>query len=707
SQMGGTFRSSLIGNAGFLKVDTAISPRHFLTARLSTSRYYGDNNVFFDPASPITNYAISENGQEDVRTESAVVSLTSGLTRRATSHLRMQFSRDLQSSEANSSYPLTQIYSIIQGFGRSNILPRETREHKWHIAETITVEGNRHSFKFGGDLVASYIYNFFPQQFGGDYIFDDISVDPWTFQPVRAGMQITPLRAYAHQVPRYYYQDFGSAVAHPDTTEYAAFAQDSVRLFSRFALVFGVRYDLQRFRTDGLVSNLLWPDSGRVPNDTNNISPRVGFAYSIGERRPLVIRGGYGLFYTRIPSIYTSAVETENGINNTHVFLRNTNFYDRLLFPTYPNPLVACPSHATACAAPAGVAGSLTSDVSAFAHDFQTPYVHQANLGLEREIVERLAIAVNYLYVRGEHLIRARDANLTAPVEFTYPVFDQTGQNFLGTYYTVDSFANWQMTPTLDCPFPPCVGDVVRPIPELGSINVLESAATSEYHGLTISARRRMSHGLYFRLAYTWARAMDDGQDALVAGRPATVQNSYAPNSEYGPSSTDQRQRLAVSWIAEPHPFHREHNVLKTMCNEWKLSGVATYGSGRPFDARILGDANRDGNSDNDRLPGYRRNAFTGPDYSTVDARVARQFPIGDRWKLELLAESFNLLNRDNKRVDITDDGFTNTAAQFVTINKTVANRVYPAYYQSATSFLKPNNSYAPRQVQFAVRVIY
>jgi hypothetical protein len=44
---------------------------------------------------------------------------------------------------------------------------------------------------------------------------------------------------------------------------------------------------------------------------------------------------------------------------------------------------------------------------------------------------------------------------------------------------------------------------------------------------MTVSLNKRMSRGLYFRLAYTWAHAIDDGQDALVAGQPATVQNSY------------------------------------------------------------------------------------------------------------------------------------------------------------------------------------
>ena len=64
-----------------------------------------------------------------------------------------------------------------------------------------------------------------------------------------------------------------------------------------------------------------------------------------------------------------------------------------------------------------------------------------------------------------------------------------------------------------------------------------------------------MSKGVYFRLAYTWAHAIDDGQDALVAGSPATVQNSYSTKSERGPSVTDQRQRLTISGSEELNPF--------------------------------------------------------------------------------------------------------------------------------------------------------
>src|SRR6266498_362441 len=103
-----------------------------------------------------------------------------------------------------------------------------------------------------------------------------------------------------------------------------------------------------------------------------------------------------------------------------------------------------------------------------------------------------------------------------------------------------------------------------------------------------------------------------------------------------------------------------------------------TYGSGRPSQARVYGDPNQDGNTSNDRLPGFGNNAFIGPDYATMNMRVARKINFGGHYRLELTAESFNLFNRDNKRYVVSDNGFWNSAGQFVSYSKSAH---YPAYY--------------------------
>ena len=339
------------------------------------------------------------------------------------------------------------------------------------------------------------------------------------------------------------------------------------------------------------------------PYNTANVAPRVGLAYSIGNERPLVIRAGFGLFYTRIPQIYTSAIQSENGLTGNFLFLNNNNFFDHQIFPQYPNPLVNCPVTSTNCQLPSGMAQLEQADVSAFSHNFKTP---KSATGQPEHRTRSGAPTVggSFLHVRAwRGPYPGARCESSAAGQCAYPVYDASGTNFLGTYYDVDSFSTVQSTQTLTCPFPPCINPLARPIPQLGSINVFESAASSVYHGATLSIRRRMTSGVYFMLSYTFAHAIDDGQDALVAGRPASVQNSYAPNAEKGPSVTDQRQRFVLSCVVAPKPFHRDHEWLGLFFNNWKASGVVTVGSGRPISATVTGDANQDGNNNNDRLP--------------------------------------------------------------------------------------------------------
>ena len=707
TSLAGEYPAGQIGNSSYCKLDINLTPRNQLALKINTTRYWGANNVFLDPASPVTYDSISDNGQELVSTETASLSLTSAFSTHWISHFRAQFSRDLQQSYSNTSDVLVKIPNILDGMGRSNLLPRQTREHRLHLAETVSHDGSRNAWKFGGDALLTAIYDFFPSQQSGEYLFYPIKVDPFTFQPMEAGLPLSPLRAYAHQVPHYYLQNFGSATSNPDTNEYAAFAQDTVRVTNHLAVNLGVRWDLQTFTTAGLISNPLFPPSGKVPFQPYNFAPRAGLAYSFGKTRPLVVRAGYGIFFVRIPQIYNSVIQTENGITDASLFLNNTDYYDHQVFPTYPNPLVSCPIMAANCSLPAGFTEGVTNEVSAFATNFVTPRVQQANLTLEKEVADHTTVELSWLTVHGEHLIRALDVNLPQPTALTYPIFDSTGSIFQGGYYTVDSFATWQFTQSLTCPWPPCINPLGRTIAQLGAIDEFQSAASSYYNGATLSINRRVARGSYLRLSFTYARAIDDGQDALVAGQPATVQNSYNPSAERGPSVTDQRDRLVAAFSVEPHPFHRGHEFLGHAFNDWRISSVVNYGSGRPFNATVAGDPNQDGNDLNDRLPGYSRNGFTGPDYATADLRLTRTVRFGERYKLNLVAESFNLFNRDNQRLTITSNGLVTSATTFVSNSVTANIAPYPGYYTLPTNFMKPTAAYAPRQIQLALKFIF
>jgi hypothetical protein len=704
NSMAGEYPTRMSGNAAFGKLDLMPSSKQLIFLRVSTSRYGGVNNVFFNPSSPLTTYTESSNGSENVATESVAASLTSSWTNNFATHLRAQFSRDLQQSSANSEDPKIKIYSLLDGIGRSNMLPRETREHKFHIADTADIEHGRVSWKFGVDYIRAWIYNYYPAMSGGEYYFSNVKVNPFTFAPMRYGQPLTPLRAFAHEVPRYYIQDFGAATSHPDSQALALFVQDSFRVTRHFTLNAGIRWDLQTFLVDGTSSNPLYTPSGKYPSDVNNFSPRLGFSWSLGERNPLVVRGGAGRFYSVVPSIYASQVETDNGLAQSHLFLDMMQPAAAALFPTYPNPLVRCPSGTVNCVVPANVASHLTTTVSAFSPDFQTPYTDQASLTIERELGQKIIASGSYLYVHGEHLIRSLDVNLPAPTIVDYPVYNNDGSVFQGQYMPVESFATWQTKKTVECPYPPCMNDIQRPIALLDTINSFQSASDSTYNGLTLSLKRQVSHGLFLRMAYTFAKTIDSGQDALVVGRPGNVQNSYAVNLERGLSVLDQRHRFVAAGVLQPPKVDSGYDWVNRIANGWQLSSVMTFGSGRPINATVAGDVNQDGNSYNDRLPGYRRNAFIGPDYLTTDFRLTRNLHCGNRMTMQLLAETFNTFNRTNAQVMISDDGFLNSAGQFVAYSTKVATKVYPGQFLKSSNFLNPNTAYAPRQVQFSIR---
>ncbi len=293
STLAGVFPARLLGNTGFLKFDQVLSAHQFLSARLSTARSYGTNNVFFDPGSPITNYAISANGEESVATESASVSLSGAVTPRLTSHLRIQFSRDLERSLPNSTGARTSIYSWMEDFGQSSTLPRQTREHRLHGAETFSLSRGRNQWKFGADGMLTWDYNYFPSLYDGEYIYDDIVVNPFTFIPEHGGLALTPLRAWAHNVPRYYLQSFGTPVSHPDSNDYAGFVQDTARVTPHFTLSLGGRYDLQTFSKTGMRGESTVAGGGQDASERQELCAACG--NRLCDRRRAALDGAGGI----------------------------------------------------------------------------------------------------------------------------------------------------------------------------------------------------------------------------------------------------------------------------------------------------------------------------------------------------------------------------------------------------------------------------
>ena len=96
--------------------------------------------------------------------------------------------------------------------------------------------------------------------------------------------------------------------------------------------------------------------------------------------------------------------------------------------------------------------------------------------------------------------------------------------------------------------YQPCT----KAIAQVGAINSFESASSSVYNGMTVSLKRQLSRGMFFRSATPCRKPLDDGPDALVVGRSGNVQNSYNTSAERSFSDDDQRHRFVAAWVAEP-----------------------------------------------------------------------------------------------------------------------------------------------------------
>ena len=82
-------------------------------------------------------------------------------------------------------------------------------------------------------------------------------------------------------------QTFGNTVVSQTNPNVGFYLQDEWKVLPSLTLNAGVRYDLQFLET--------------ISTDSNNLSPRAGFAWTPFASRRTVVRGGFGLFYDRVP----------------------------------------------------------------------------------------------------------------------------------------------------------------------------------------------------------------------------------------------------------------------------------------------------------------------------------------------------------------------------------------------------------------------
>jgi hypothetical protein len=88
--------------------------------------------------------------------------------------------------------------------------------------------------------------------------------------------------------------------------------------------------------------------------------------------------------------------------------------------------------------------------------------------------------------------------------------------------------------------------------------------------------------------------------------------------------------------------------AAKAILAGWEISGIFTAQTGHPYSGLVSSDLNKDGNVATDRTPGLGRDTFYLPAAISLDPRVTRNMTLHDRLRLQLIWESFNVLNHTN-----------------------------------------------------------
>jgi hypothetical protein len=419
------------------------------------------------------------------------------------------------------------------------------------------------------------------------------------------------------------------------------FVQDDWSVGANVTLNLGLRYEFITVPTEkqGRVASMpdLYASSTRTGGPLfenpsfRNVAPRLGFAWNVTGDGKNVLHGGGGYFFEPILSHVYRAYGTR-----TPPFFASINPRN----PPFPSPQTE------------GVAPLLRLDL--LEYRLKNPYRVQYNLTYQRELWPETVVSVGFLGARGYHQLRNIEWNQAIP-----DVLPD------GRYF-----------------FPEGRG---RRNPAFESMRLRTTDGRSWYKALVASASRRFRRNLALQVSYTLGKSEDYGSQSIGS---ADFDNSFQPAYGHDPahnkglSDYDIRHNFVFNYTWEiPAPGAR--GVVAALARGWQLSGIVILRSGVPFSpllgfdrARALPRSGGGGQRPNLApgaslnpvlgspsryfdpfafelpAPGFfgdvPRNTIIGPGYATWDASLVRNVRMGDRRRLQLRIEVFNLLNRAN-----------------------------------------------------------
>ncbi len=302
----------------------------------------------------------------------------------------------------------------------------------------------------------------------------------------------------------------------------------------------------------------------------------------------------------------------------------------------------------------------------------------------------------------GNRIVQAAVANFFRPSAPNYFL----AQALSGGLVT-PAVLNSQLTGSLRTP------GVVSPF---GSVNAQTSDGNSNYHALNADLKKRFSNHFQFLASYTWSHSIDDSSDLQTLLLPQDNRNFAAERAN---SLFDQRHRFVFSGLWSSPISWRSGDGLHRFLADFTLAPIFEISSGRPFNILSNQDTNNDQSNQTDRpslradgtlcVPGtggctplitngsfstgnLGRNLGITHSFISLDMRISRAIRFGERLRLDLIAEGFNLFNRFNEA----------SASPFFSDVNAFAERAGNGNYYS-----RPTAAFDSRQFQFGLKLIF